>query len=84
MHADAQPQTIGLGAQPLLDGDSAAQGLHGAGEGDEEAIAGGFEQSASVRGCDRLYEVGAQCAHTRQRGRLIRSDHCRIADDIGC
>ena len=24
MHADAQPQAVGLGVQPLLDGDSAA------------------------------------------------------------
>ena len=84
MHADAQPQAIRLGAQPLLDGDSAAQCLHGAGEGDEEAVAGGLEQPAAIRGCDRLYEVGAQRAHARQRGRLVRSDHRRIADDIGC
>ena len=33
---------------------------------------------------ERLDEVGAQRAHARQRGRLVRSDHRRIADDIGC
>ena len=84
MHADAQPQAVGLGAQLLLDGDGAAQCLHGAGEGDEEAIAGGLEQPAAMRGRDRLDEVGAQRAHARQRGRLVRSDHRRIADNIGC
>jgi hypothetical protein len=53
MHADAQLQTVRLGAQSLLNGDGAAQCLHGAGEGNEKAIAGSFEQSAAIRGARR-------------------------------
>ena len=60
VHADAQPQAVRLGAQPLLNGDRAAQCLNGAGEGGEEAVACGLEQPASVLSRERLYQIGAQ------------------------
>jgi hypothetical protein len=53
MHADAQQQPVRLGAQSLLDGNGAAQCLHGAGEGGEEAVAGSLEQPAAVCGSER-------------------------------
>jgi hypothetical protein len=77
-------EAVGLGVQSLLDGDSAAQCLHGAGESCQEAIAGGLEQPASMRGRKRLYDGGAQRADARQRCRLVTSDHRRIANHIGC
>jgi hypothetical protein len=43
----------------------------GAGEGDEEAVAGGLEQPAAVLGGDRLYEVSTQRAHARQGVRAV-------------
>jgi hypothetical protein len=37
-----------------------------------------------MRDRERLNEVSAQRAHARQRARLVRTDHRRIAGDIGC
>jgi hypothetical protein len=44
----------------------------------------GLEQPATVRGCHRLYDIRAQRSHAGQCGRLVRADHRRIADHIGC
>ena len=83
MYANAKAQPVSLGTQHILDGDGTAQRLHRAGKLHEEAVAGGLEEPALMRGDERFYNVGAQSPHARQGARLIRADHGRVADDIG-
>ena len=83
VHADAQVQPVASAAQCVLDRDGAAQRLHGAGEGGQEPVAGGLEHAASVRGRQRLNDIGPQRAHARQRARLVRADHGGIANHVG-
>ena len=83
MYANAKAQPVSLGTQHILDGDGTAQRLHRAGKLHEEAVAGGLEEPALMRGDERFYNVGAQSPHARQGARLICADHGRVADDIG-
>ena len=72
VHADAQPQAVGLGAQPVLDGDGAAQRLHRTGELDEKAVAGGLEQPARMLGASGSMMSVRSARTPRQRARLVR------------
>jgi hypothetical protein len=68
----------------MLNRYGAAQRLHRTGECGQEAVACGLEQPPAMRGRQWLDEIGAQYTYVGQCGGLIRSDHGRIPDNIGC
>ena len=77
---DANPkaQRVGLGAQHILNGDGTAQRLHRAGEIDEEAVAGSFEQAAAMR-CRERFDR-RRCASARTRASVPGSSAPTMAE----
>ena len=66
-----------------LDGDGAAHRLDGAGEIDQQAVAGAFDDAAAMRGnmrFDQLAEMGLQSA---QRAFLVMTHQPAVAGHVG-
>ena len=68
----------------LLDLDRAAQRIDDAGELDEEAIAGSFDQPTAMCGDRRINHFRSDRPQPTKRSFLVKPDQAGIAGDIGC
>ncbi len=68
----------------LLPVGRAAQRVDDAGEFDEEAVAGGFDDAAAMFGDRRVDQRRAERFQAIEGALLVLADEARIAGDIGC
>src|SRR3954447_21850202 len=67
----------------LLGLDGPAHRLDRAGEFDQQAVAGGLDDAATVPGKTRVDQIAPACFEPGERSFLIRPHQARIAGDIG-
>ena len=66
-----------------LDGDGAAHRLDGAGEIDQQAVAGALDDAAAVGGDMRLDQLAEMALQALQRAFLVAAHQPAVAGDVG-
>jgi hypothetical protein len=86
---DPQPDWIGVGATGVLlhklflDFDGAGDGVHGAGEFHQRAVAHELDDTAGMRGDRRIDQLAPQIIQPGQSARLVHAHEARITDHVG-
>ena len=85
--AELDPPVLGNVAVPIahlaLDFGGALDRAHHAGEFDQHAVAGQFDDAALMIGDGRIDQLGAVILETRQRADLIGPHQAAVADHVG-
>ena len=84
--AKAEPSILGslgfVGGHAVLPGGSAGDGIHHAGELDQQAVSHQLDDAAAMPGDERLQNLSAQLGEAPKRAGLVRPHQAGVADHV--